>query len=128
MRVGLRGDEAESFETAAPGTRRISTASVEDFATPLEPVEELPEPDDVGNSSSADNFETPLVRNPPSQRLPLLSSPHWAATRPGRFRCSQGYWNAGIPVSDLLTGRVSVQAPAPQPRPSLPPLRLKYTA
>ena len=56
-------------------------------------------------------------RNPPSQRLPLLQpSPHWAAalTRAVSMQPKVA-WNAGIPVSDLLTGRVSVQAPAPQP-------------
>jgi len=46
------------------GNDNAPAASAEDFSTPLEPVEKLPEPDDVGSSESADNFETPLVPEP----------------------------------------------------------------
>ena len=92
-------------------------ASAEDFSTPLEPVEKLPEPDDVGSSESADNFETPLVPEPtqpapaPVTAIPTLGG----SFDQGGFDAAKAAWNAGIPVSDLLTGRVSVQAPAPQP-------------
>ncbi|MFR4665687.1 MAG: DNA translocase FtsK [Subdoligranulum sp.] len=118
--VGLPDeDEAGSFETplTPEPEDNAPAASVEDFATPLEPVEELPEPDDVGSSESADNFETPLVPEPtqpapaPVTAIPTLGG----SFDQGGFDAAKAAWNAGIPVSDLLTGRVSVQAPAPQP-------------
>ena len=118
--VGLPDeDEAESFETplTPEPDDNAPAASVEDFSTPLEPVEELPEPDDVGSSESADNFETPLVPEPtqpapaPVTAIPTLGG----SFDQGGFDAAKAAWNAGIPVSDLLTGRVSVQAPAPQP-------------
>ena len=118
--VGLPDeDEAESFETplTPEPDDTAPAASVEDFSTPLEPVEELPEPDDVGSSESADNFETPLVPEPtqpapaPVTAIPTLGG----SFDQGGFDAAKAAWNAGIPVSDLLTGRVSVQAPAPQP-------------
>ena len=118
--VGLPDeDEAESFETPLtpePGDN-APAASVEDFSTPLELVEELPKPDDVDSSESADNFETPLVPEPtqpapaPVTAIPTLGG----SFDQGGFDAAKAAWNAGIPVSDLLTGRVSVQAPAPQP-------------
>lgn len=112
-------DEAESFETplTPEPDDNAPAASVEDFSTPLEPVEKLPEPDDVGSSESADNFETPLVPEPtqpapaPVTAIPTLGG----SFDQGGFDAAKAAWNAGIPVSDLLTGRVSVQAPAPQP-------------
>ena len=118
--VGLPDEEeAESFETplTPEPDDNAPAASVEDFSTPLEPVEELPEPDDVGSSESADNFETPLVPEPtqpapaPVTAIPTLGG----SFDQGGFDAAKAAWNAGIPVSDLLTGRVSVQAPAPQP-------------
>ena len=118
--VGLPDeDEAESFETplTPEPDDNAPAASVEDFSTPLEPVEELPEPDDVGSSESADSFETPLVPEPtqpapaPVTAIPTLGG----SFDQGGFDAAKAAWNAGIPVSDLLTGRVSVQAPAPQP-------------
>lgn len=118
--VGLPDEEeAESFETplTPEPDDNAPAASVEDFSTPLEPVEELPEPDDVGSSESADNFETPLVPEPtqpapaPVTAIPTLGG---SFDQDG-FDAAKAAWNAGIPVSDLLTGRVSVQAPAPQP-------------
>ena len=118
--VGLPDeDEAESFETplTPEPDDNAPAASAEDFSTPLEPVEELPEPDDVGSSESADNFETPLVPEPtqpapaPVTAIPTLGG----SFDQGGFDAAKAAWNAGIPVSDLLTGRVSVQAPAPQP-------------
>ena len=118
--VGLPDeDEAESFETplTPEPDDNAPAASAEDFSTPLEPVEELPEPDDAGSSESADNFETPLVPEPtqpapaPVTAIPTLGG----SFDQGGFDAAKAAWNAGIPVSDLLTGRVSVQAPAPQP-------------
>lgn len=118
--VGLPDeDEAESFETplTPEPDDNAPAASAEDFSTPLEPVEELPEPDDVGSSESADSFETPLVPEPtqpapaPVTAIPTLGG----SFDQGGFDAAKAAWNAGIPVSDLLTGRVSVQAPAPQP-------------
>lgn len=56
-------------------------------------------------------------RNPPSQRLPLLQpSPHWAAALTRAVSMQPRL--PGTPefrYPDLLTRRVSVQAPAPQP-------------
>ena len=118
--VGLPDeDEAESFETplTPEPDDNAPAASVEDFSTPLEPVEELPKPDDAGSSESADSFETPLVPEPtqpapaPATAIPTLGG----SFDQGGFDAAKAAWNAGIPVSDLLTGRVSVQAPAPQP-------------
>ena len=92
--VGLPDeDEAESFETplTPEPDDNAPAASAEDFSTPLEPVEKLPEPDDVGSSESADNLKHRWCRNPPSQRLPLLQpSPHWAAALTRAVSMQQG--------------------------------------
>ena len=121
--VGLPDDEAgESFETpltpepdyAAPST------PAEDFSTPLEPVAEpepnLPELDNAASTEPADRFETPLVPEPTQPAPAPAAIPTLGGSfDQGGFDAAKAAWNAGIPVSDLLTGRVSVQAPAPQP-------------
>ena len=131
--VGLPDeDEAESFETplTPEPDDNAPAASAEDFSTPLEPVEKLPEPDDVGSSESADNFETPLVPEPTQPApAPVTAIP----TLGGSF--DQGGFDAArLPGTPEFRYRIcspggSACRPRHRsPRPSLSPLRLKYTA
>ena len=104
-------------DTADPGL-----AEEDSFETPL--VME-PEPAPAPAESFETDFAVPLT-TPAAVQTPAQPAAAPIPTLGGSFDTAEDFdparaaWNAGIPVSDLLTGRAAVPVPAPAPAVSRP--------
>lgn len=125
--VGLpEEEEPESFEMSLT-PEPSCPAPEEDLlpelpAVPGDPAGLADPPIPAAVPTDPDSFETTLSPAPTPSRPAVSGIPTLGGSfDAGESDPARAAWDAGIPVSDLLSGRVSVAAPASPAAPDVPP-------